>query len=297
MKAVKRIVVLSVVVMVATLLVSCPANSLLTYVQDKVAQNLEQITAFSFVGFGSSTGVINQNNGTIAVTLPYGTSVTALVAAFTTSASSVKIGSVSQINGVTSNNFTTPVVYTTSGQNGSTKNYTVTVTIAAASPGEAWTAQTLPSSAFWQSVTYGNGTFVAVASGPSTTAASSPDGIHWTAQTLPASTFWDSVTYGNGVFVAVATGPSTVAATSPDGVTWTSRTLPSSASWFSVTYGNGVFVAVTGGSSTVAATSPDGVTWTARTLPSAAVWRSVTYGNGKFVAVTTANSSTAATSP
>ena len=63
-------------------------------------------------------------------------------------------------------------------------------------------ATTLPSSATWYSVTYGNGVFVAVASS-TTAAATSPDGITWTARTLPSSAQWISVTYGNGVFVAV----------------------------------------------------------------------------------------------
>ena len=42
------------------------------------------------------------------------------------------------------------------------------------SPGSTWTARTLPSSAYWSSVTYGNSVFVAVAGGPSNTAATSP---------------------------------------------------------------------------------------------------------------------------
>ena len=119
--------------------------------------------------------------------------------------------------------------------------------------GITWTQRTLPASINWQSVTYGNGVFVAVVQG-SAIAATSPDGITWTQRTLPVSGNWQSVTYGNGVFVAVAYN-STIAATSPDGITWTQRTLPVSGNWQSVTYGNGVFVAVTY-NSTIAATSP-----------------------------------------
>jgi uncharacterized repeat protein (TIGR02543 family) len=162
---------------------------------------------------------------------------------------------------------------------------------AATSPdGITWTARTLPSPANWMSVTYGNGVFVAVAYN-STAEATSPDGITWTARTLPSPLQWSSVTYGNGVFIAVAHGQD--AASSPDGITWTWRTLPRYLNWESVTYGNAVFVAV-GSASNVAATSPDGITWTARTLPPD-YWRSVTYGNGVFVAVTA--STAAATSP
>ena len=115
-----------------------------------------------------------------------------------------------------------------------------------------WTARTLPSSASWSAVTYGNGLFVAVASG-GTVAATSPDGITWTARTLPSSASWEAVTYGNGLFVAVANG-GTVAATSPDGITWTARTLPSSSTWSAVTYGNGIFVAVASSSASAMST-------------------------------------------
>ena len=116
-----------------------------------------------------------------------------------------------------------------------------------------WTARTLPSSSNWQSVTYGNGVFVAVSSTAGTIAATSPDGITWTARTLPTSAAWYSVTYGNGLFVATATGPSTAAATSPDGITWTARTLLSR-NWGSVTYGNGLFVAVASSSASAMST-------------------------------------------
>jgi hypothetical protein len=162
--------------------------------------------------------------------------------------------------------------------------------------GSVWTARTLPSSAEWSSVTFGNGIFVAVAQGPSSIAATSPDGITWTSRTLPSSSFWSSVIYGNGIFIAVALS-TTAAATSLDGITWTARTLPSLASWNSVVYGNGVFVAVAGGPSNVAATSPDGITWTARTLPSSSFWDSVIYINSSFVVVAGGPSNKAATSP
>ena len=131
---IKRFLTYIGVVTIAALVVGCPANSLLTNIQDNVnnykqSQNHAQITAFSFVGYPSNPGVINQSSGTISVVLPYGTSLTALVASFTTSASSVNVGGVAQVPGVTANNFTNPVPYSAVGQNGSTKNYTVTVTV------------------------------------------------------------------------------------------------------------------------------------------------------------------------
>ena len=151
------------------------------------------------------------------------------------------------------------------------------------------------------SVTYGNGLFVAV--GPSGKASYSSDGINWTS--LPAGTDTGikfgttaaySVTYGNGLFVAV--GESGKASYSSDGINWTS--LPAGTDTGikfgttytvnSVTYGNGLFVAV--GYSGKASYSSDGINWTS--LPAGTdtgikfgtiAVNSVTYGNGLFVAV------------
>lgn len=81
-----------------------------------------------------------------------------------------------------------------------------TTAAAYSTDGVNWIQTTLPASADWRSVTYGDGKFVAVAgSSNNTIAAYSTDGINWTqGQPLPASANWYSVTYGNGKFVAVA---------------------------------------------------------------------------------------------
>jgi hypothetical protein len=155
--------------------------------------------------------------------------------------------------------------------------------VASSTDGATWTLRTLPNTNIsWQGVTFGNNIFAAITYN-STTAASSTDGITWTLRTLPLLRSWKSVTYGNGTFVAVAY-MQTSAASSTDGIEWTLRTLPDEARWNSVTYGNGTFAAITY-NSTTAASSTDGITWTLRTLPANAAWKSVTYGNGTFVAV------------
>ena len=111
-----------------------------------------------------------------------------------------------------------------------------------------WTAATLPSSADWYSVCYGNGKFVAVST--TAKAAYSTDGINWTAATLPSSANWKSVCYGNGKFVAVSSSSSVnKAAYSTDGVNWIETGLPSSAYWSSIAYGNGIFVVTKSGNS------------------------------------------------
>ena len=110
------------------------------------------------------------------------------------------------------------------------------VDTATSTDGITWTQGTLPVSAGWDLVTYGDGTFVSLAYPQ--LFATSTDGITWTQGTLPVGGLWASVTYGDGTFVAVAggSGGSQIAATSTDGITWTQRTLPVSALWVSVTY-------------------------------------------------------------
>ena len=76
---------------------------------------------------------------------------------------------------------------------------------ASASTGITWTSRTPAADNQWSGVTYGNGTFVAVAaSGTGNRVMTSPDGITWTSRTSAADNLWYGVTYGNGTFVAVA---------------------------------------------------------------------------------------------
>ena len=152
--------------------------------------------------------------------------------------------------------------------------------------GTTWTARTATEANTWNSVTFGDGTFVAVSSNGTNRVMTSTDGITWTARTAPASV-WTSVTYGNGVFVAVAGAGTDRIMTSPDGVTWTARGS-STDSWTGITYGNNTFVAVGYGSTNFVMTSTDGTTWTNRSIPassSGAQWKSISWGNNKFVAV------------
>ena len=149
--------------------------------------------------------------------------------------------------------------------------------------GTTWTARNATEANFWQSVAFGNGTFVAVSVDGTNRVMTSSDGITWTARSVPASS-WTSVTYGNGVFVAVAGFGTDRIMTSPDGITWTPRGS-STDSWDAIAYGNNTFVAV-GMSTNRVMTSTDGITWTNRTVPTGIQqWKSVTWGNNKFVAV------------
>jgi dihydroxyacetone kinase-like predicted kinase len=97
------------------------------------ANSAKAITAFSFTKALNSglaadvAGVINGTN--IAVTLPTGTVVTGLIATFTTTGASVKVGTTAQVSGTTPNDFTAPVSYTVTAADATTAVYTVTVTV------------------------------------------------------------------------------------------------------------------------------------------------------------------------
>ena len=86
------------------------------------------ITAFSFTN-PAVTGTINEAAKTITVMVPYGTTVTSLVATFTTTGLWAAVGATTQVSGSTPNNFTNPVIYTVTAADSSTRAYTVTVSI------------------------------------------------------------------------------------------------------------------------------------------------------------------------
>jgi hypothetical protein len=101
------------------------------------AASAKDLTTFSFRAADNpsltSDVTATINGTTIMATLPFGTNVTALKATFTTTGTTVRVGSTTQVSGTTANNFTSPVTYTVAGADGSTKDYTVTVTLAPSS--------------------------------------------------------------------------------------------------------------------------------------------------------------------
>ena len=125
----------------AVYVVTAGDGSTATYTVTVTAASVtaKAITAFSFAGYPGTTGIIDETAKTIAVTIPYGTDVTALKATFTTTGSNVKVGTVVQTSTVTPNNFTSPVSYIVTAADGSTATYAVTVT-AAESTAKAITA-------------------------------------------------------------------------------------------------------------------------------------------------------------
>lgn len=148
---------------------------------------------------------------------------------------------------------------------------------------KTWTAKTMPSSASWSRIAYGNGRFVAIISSATNKCATSTDGSTWTQRTMASSQTWKDVAFGAGVFVAMAGsgGAVNTAATSPDGITWTTRSMPGAYDWSAVTYANGKFYCLGGGK---CATSTDGITWSMVTIAYDKGWDQLVYGNGILIA-------------
>ena len=113
-------------------LAGCPASSTGLSTGPSSSSSAKAITAFGFLS-PAALGTVTEASHAIDVTVPFGTNVTALVAAFTTTGASVKVGSTVQVSGTTANNFTSPVTYVVTAADSSTQSYTVTVTVQAAS--------------------------------------------------------------------------------------------------------------------------------------------------------------------
>ena len=94
------------------------------------------------------------------------------------------------------------------------------------SAGAGWRYTTMPSNTTWNQIAYGNGRFVAIATGTTSAAYTINFGASWTASTLPASKTWVSLDYGSGIFLAIASDGT--GAWSYDGSVWFSTQLPQS---------------------------------------------------------------------
>lgn len=109
--------------------------NLYVYEDRQAASNInEKLDFFLTFTIPTATNIVIDNDAlTIDMDVPFGTTVTALVATFTTSnVATVKVGATAQVSGTTTNNFTSPVTYrVTSKDTTSYNDYTVTVTVLA----------------------------------------------------------------------------------------------------------------------------------------------------------------------
>jgi hypothetical protein len=107
---------------------SGPWSASLAFTVAAAPSSAKALVSFSFA-VPAATGVINEGLHMIAVSVPFGTSVAALVASFATTGTSVTISGTPQVSGVTVVNFSNPVTYTVTAADASTQNYLVTVTV------------------------------------------------------------------------------------------------------------------------------------------------------------------------
>jgi formylglycine-generating enzyme required for sulfatase activity len=169
----------------------------------------KEITAYSFTAADNTelnTTVTGTITGTdIALTVPHGTDVTALVAAFTTTGVSVSVGGTGQESGTTANDFTDPVTYTVTAEDSSTQEYTVTVTIGppAASEGSDFGSAASPGDAGTFTLAESGETFVMIYAQDQETI-TFPFGINDLAETTFTTKFWMGETeVTNAVMAAV----------------------------------------------------------------------------------------------
>lgn len=242
-----------------TYTVSATDGSTVSYaVTVSVAQNsAKAITAYSFAGYTGAAGTINEAAKTIAVTVPFGTNVTALAATFTTTGAGVKVGATTQVSGATANDFTAPVAYVVTAADASTATYTVTVTVAANSA-KAITAYSF--AGFSNSVGVINELV-----NPKTIAVSVPPGTNLSALVATFTT--------TGTAVKVGTNVQTSAATANDFTTSPVAYVVSAADGSSATYnvtvtvGNGPAPVLLGTAGNFAILTKTGIT----DVPSSAI--------------------------
>ncbi len=155
------------------------------------ANPAKAITAFSFAS-PAAAGTINETNKTIAVTVPYGTNVTALAPTITHSGASI-----SPASGA-ARNFTNPVTYTVTAADSTTQSYTVTVTVAA-NPAKAITAFSFASPAATGTINETNKTIAVTVPYGTNVTALVPTIVHSGASISPnngiAQDFSNPVTY------------------------------------------------------------------------------------------------------
>lgn len=138
-----------------------------------------------------------------------------------------------------------------------------TASSAYSTDGINWVTTSLPETASWNSIDYGNGKFIAIAGAVA----------DWSDPINPQFTY------------------STIAACSTDGINWTSISLPIEGDWFKIIYANNTFVAIEGGNygGSNVLYSADGINWSASVIGSGS-WSSICYGANKFIAVELSNS-------
>ena len=98
--------------------------------------------------------------------------------------------------------------------------------------------------AYWHSIIYANGKFVAIANNYNK-AAYSTNGTTWVSTNMPSYSAWSAVAYGDGKFVVL--GSEKKVAYSTDGITWVGSSTLLPYAFRTIAYGNGKFVVIGSG--------------------------------------------------
>lgn len=196
-------------------------------------------------------------------------------------------------------------VLTLGTNNASTTTVNGIFNVSRQTPSITWTARTSAATNVWNSITYGNGVYCAVASSGTNRVMVSNNGSTWSLSTsgVLSTVNWSAVAYGD----TIDYGPTLVAVgnagSSSTRVMSSSSALPttlgrvwqvspvqpgSSNNFNAIAYGNQYFVAV--GPSVTAYSNSGGTNWTVVTPPNTNVWTSVAFatlsdGTDIFVAV------------
>ena len=242
----------------------------------------KDITAFSFTAAANAGKLIDDaigtiNGATIAVTVPPLTNVTALVATFTTTGASVKVGNTTQTSGTTPNNFTNPVTYRVTAADGSTKDYTVTVTVQTQQ--FAWVQETNSGIRQWYALaSSADGMKLAGAAYNDYIYTSTNGGATWTAQTNSGQREWYSLASStDGMRLAAGVKSGYIYTSADGGATWTQRTGAGSHAWYSITSSADGMKLAAGdyGTGYIYTSTDGGATWTQRTASGQRLWASI----------------------
>ena len=163
-------------------------------------------------------------------------------------------------------------------------------TIKYSDDGVNWTEVTLPTTAYWRDIEYGEGYYVVISgiSGDdnSNISAYSADLSIWTQFEMPYSDHWFSLAFGNGHFVALAYTTGRMAAFYPNATganRWTDASTIGAGIYFRIYFHEGKFyipLAGNWGESTNLIRVGDVLDFEFKTLPIAAQWQTMAFGAG-----------------
>ena len=166
--------------------------------------------------------------------------------------------------------------------------------VTTSSDGTNWMVRYIPIDGYLDQITYGNGRYVAVGSGPNGgLTASSSDLVTWTTSTPGTPYPLNAVAFGEGMFIAVGAIGSVSSnnytgyvISSTNGLDWTLRSAPTNSNTpiTDVVYGAGKFVAALGTSAGRVLVSEEGTNWTFVVVTNGRSFTKLSFTGGKFFA-------------